>query len=130
MTDDATPPTDAAPATDATSTDRADRADRQERDRVGDARGPFPATDVPTDLPADADPHRCPYCDRPLPGERLLALHLGERHADRLSPAERESFAAAEDGEVDDLFVYHLKVVALIVLVVMGLSYVYAFALA
>ncbi|MWG35926.1 hypothetical protein GQS65_15780 [Halomarina oriensis] len=72
----------------------------------------------------------CPYCERPFPTDRLRALHLGERHADRLTPEERATFEETEDEEIDDLFVYHLKVVALIVLVVMGLSYVYAFALA
>jgi hypothetical protein len=108
---------------DTTATDptRSPRPDGTERDAASRA--------VPTVVPPAADPERCPYCDRPLPGERLLALHLGERHADRLTDDERAAYAAADDAESDDLFVYHLKVVALIVVVVMGLSYVYAFAL-
>lgn len=85
---------------------------------------------IPTDVPDGAASEPCPYCERPLPTERLWALHLGERHADRLTPDERAAVEEAEEAEIDDLFVYHLKVVALIVLVVMGLSYVYAFALA
>ncbi|MFD1514880.1 DUF7410 domain-containing protein [Halomarina rubra] len=84
---------------------------------------------VPTDVPPDAVVATCPYCDRPFPSDHLRALHLGERHAARLSDRERDAFERAEETEVDDLFVYHLKVVSLIVLVVMGLSYVYAFAL-
>ena len=85
---------------------------------------------VPTDVPADAEPVTCPYCERPFPSERLRSLHLGERHAGDLTAGEREAFETAEEAEIDDLFVYHLKVVSLIVIVVMGLSYVYAFALA
>ncbi|MFC5972668.1 C2H2-type zinc finger protein [Halomarina salina] len=85
---------------------------------------------LPTEVPADADPVRCQYCDQPFPTDRLHALHLGECHADLLTPEETAAYEENEDAEVDDLFVYHLKVVALLVVVVMGLSYVYAFALA
>lgn len=87
-------------------------------------------TPIPTAVPADAAVATCPYCDRPFPSEHLRTLHLGERHDDRLTATERSAFERAEETEIDDLFVYHLKVVSLIVVVVMGLSYVYAFALA
>ena len=92
-----------------------------------DAVAPDP---IPTDVPAGAAAAACPYCERPFPTERLRSLHLGERHADLLTPAEAAAFERSDDEERDDLFVYHLKVVALLVVVVMGLSYVYAFALA
>lgn len=85
---------------------------------------------VPTDVPAGAPVTTCPYCERPFPTERLASLHLGERHPDLLTSAEAAAFEQSDDDERDDLFVYHLKVVALLVVVVMGLSYVYAFALA
>jgi hypothetical protein len=85
---------------------------------------------IPTVVPEDAVAATCPYCDRPFPSDRLRSLHLGERHGERLTDGQRSAYEDAEDQEVDDLFVYHLKVVSLIVVVVMGLSYVYAFALA
>ncbi|MFC7153995.1 hypothetical protein ACFQPA_00810 [Halomarina halobia] len=85
---------------------------------------------IPTDVPDGASPARCPYCDRPFPDERLRALHVGERHARECTDEERAAAAAAADDEADDLFVYHLKVIAAIVLVVFGLAYTYAFVLA
>jgi len=80
-------------------------------------------------VPPETDPSRCPYCDRPFPSDRRRTLHLGDAHAAALTDEEAEAVAAVRDGEADDLFVYHLKVVAAIVLLLMGLAYVYAFVL-
>lgn len=54
----------------------------------------------------------CPYCDRPFRAKRLRVLHVGEAHADEWTAAEREAYEAAVDEEEDELFLYHLKVVA------------------
>lgn len=72
---------------------------------------PVPETSVPEAETAA----RCPYCDRPFRTERSRALHLGEHHRDEWTDEERSSYEAAEDGEADDLFVFHLKVIAALV---------------
>jgi len=84
-----------------------------------------PSTTVP---PGD-DPHTCPYCGRPFPSDRRRTLHLGAVHGPALTDEEAASVAAVRDSEADDLFVFHLKVVAAIVLALMGLAYLYAFVL-
>lgn len=72
-----------------------------------------PTTTPATSVPAGETPAgRCPYCDRPLPTEQLLALHVVESHPDDCTPVEREAAEDARAQESDDLFVYHLKVVA------------------
>lgn len=58
---------------------------------------------------------RCPYCDRPFRTERSRALHLGETHSTKWNDDERAAYEAAEDDEADDLFIFHLKVVAALV---------------
>lgn len=70
---------------------------------------------------------RCSYCERPFRSTHLLDLHLGEEHGDVVSEDERERFNAAYDEEGDELFIYHLKVIAALVLLFMGTSYAYAF---
>jgi hypothetical protein len=80
--------------------------------------------------PGERPAARCPYCDRPFTAERLRALHVGERHPGAASPAEREAHAAAREAEADELFVYHLKVIAGIVVLVFAIAYTFAFVLA
>lgn len=80
-------------------------------------------------IPDGADPVRCPYCDRPFETENLQALHLGEAHADVLSPAEEEAVAEARDVEADAMFVFHLKVIGALVLVFMFFAYLWVFVL-
>ena len=120
-------PTDSTDSTD--PIDLTDTTDPPETARTA-TDSPSGSGRLPTSLPDDEDPVRCRYCGRPFPSERLRDLHLGERHADLLTAEEAAAYESAEEAEVDDLFVYHLKVVALLVVVVMGLSYVYAFVLA
>ncbi|WP_251341693.1 DUF7410 domain-containing protein [Haloplanus halophilus] len=54
----------------------------------------------------------CPYCRRPFAEREAHDLHLGERHADACSAAERDAYDAAREAERDALFYYHLRVVA------------------
>lgn len=79
--------------------------------RPSPANPPEPETRVP-DGKTTA---RCPYCDRPFRTERSRALHLGETHREEWTDEERSSYEAAEDSEADDLFVFHLKVIAALV---------------
>ena len=87
---------------------------------------PAHAFDVP---PGEEPAARCPHCGRPFRGERYRDLHVGEAHADQLSAQERDRYEAAVEAEVDDLFVFHLKIVAAIVVVIMGYVYLYGFVL-
>lgn len=74
----------------------------------GDAVEPAPPE---TEVPSGEDPVRCPRCGRPFRAERARDLHLGERHDD-LDEGERAAYEAALDEEGDELFLYHLKVIA------------------
>lgn len=85
---------------------------------------------VPTSVPpAEDDPVRCPYCDRPFPRAHLRDLHVGNRHPDEISGPERERYEAAVDRESDDLFILHMKVIAGLVLAFFAIAYLYAFVL-
>lgn len=66
-------------------------------------------------VPADDSPARCPECDRPFRTEHLRALHLGDVHAADCTDEQRDEYDAAREAEREDLFVYHLKVVAALV---------------
>jgi hypothetical protein len=84
--------------------------------------------DAPIHVPNDETPAtRCPYCGRPFRTESLGALHLGERHSERLSEDERTAYEEAVDAEGDELFVYHLKVTAALVLLFFAFAYAYTF---
>jgi hypothetical protein len=69
----------------------------------------------------------CPYCGRPFQTERLRALHVGERHPEECTDDERAEFEAAREAESDDLFIYHLKVIAALVVLFFVFVYAYAF---
>lgn len=75
----------------------------------------------------DRTAERCPYCGRPLATDHLRALHVGERHADAMTDAEREAYEAAHEQENDDLFVFHIKVIAVVTLVTFAFVYTYSF---
>ena len=68
--------------------------------------------EIDWDVPPDEEPVRCPRCERPFRTEQYRDLHLAEHGLDSLSDLEREAYRAALDAEDDDLFVFHLKVVA------------------
>lgn len=84
--------------------------------------------DTDVDVPPGETPARqCPHCGRPFRTEQLYALHLGERHPAECSEAELECYEAARESESDDLFVYHLKVTAALVILFFVFAYAYAF---
>lgn len=66
-------------------------------------------------VPDGETPARCPHCGRPFRSERLRALHLGESHPAACTDEERAAYDEAREAEDEDLFVYHLKVVAALV---------------
>lgn len=87
---------------------------------------PTDAYDVP---PGEEPAARCPHCERPFRSERLRDLHVGETHPDEATDDDRERYEAAREAEDDELFVFHLKIVAAIVAVIMGYVYLYGFVL-
>lgn len=95
----------------------------------GDGRLPNVAdADAETSVPDNETPAaQCPYCARPFRSEHLHALHVGEAHGEEYTEAEAAAYEAAYDDELDALFVYHLKVVAALVVLFFGFVYVYAF---
>lgn len=69
----------------------------------------------------------CEYCGRRFATPRLLALHWGHRHDDRLTASERDAYRAAYEEETRTLRRYRIKAVA--VLVVLYFGFLFAFAL-
>lgn len=84
---------------------------------------------VPTAVPSDDDPVRCPYCNRPFARARFRDLHVGETHADAMTDPEADRYEDVLDQESDDLFILHLKVVAALVLTFFAIAYLYVFVL-
>ncbi|WP_440989817.1 DUF7410 domain-containing protein [Haloarchaeobius baliensis] len=81
-----------------------------------------PGTDSPPTfhVPDGEEPAAvCERCGQPFPTQDHHDLHLGEVHADELDDTERERYEEAVEAETDELFVYHLKVIA-------GLASLYA----
>jgi uncharacterized C2H2 Zn-finger protein len=66
-------------------------------------------------VPDGETPARCPYCARPFRTERLRALHLGDVHAADCTDDQRRDYEDAKEAEREDLFLFHLKVVAALV---------------
>lgn len=83
-------------------------------------------TDVEYDVPEGETPTtRCPYCDRPFRTERLATFHVGVRHPDECSEAERERFDEERDDEEFDLFTFHLKAAVSVFLVYFLFTFIY-----
>lgn len=75
----------------------------------------------------DEAAEHCPYCGRPLATEHLRTLHVGERHPDAMTDAEADAYEAAHETESEDLFIFHIKVMAIITLVTFVFIYTYTF---
>ena len=54
----------------------------------------------------------CQHCGRPFSSEAARDLHVGETHETAATDAEMATFEDAEEDERDDLFYFHLRVVA------------------
>jgi hypothetical protein len=102
-----------------------DRPDPDTVDEAGADRQLW--TDVP---PGETPAAACPYCDRPFADGGLKALHVGERHDDAWSEAEQAAYESAREDESDELFFYHLRVIAALAVVYAVLVLVYMIVLA
>ncbi|WP_158057399.1 hypothetical protein [Halorussus halophilus] len=80
-----------------------------------------------TDVPADETPSSCPYCQRPLGSEELVALHKGLDHWERLDDEERETFYDAYEDESEDLRTFRLKMLGILMLVYFGFLFTYSY---
>ena len=80
----------------------------------------------PTDVPKDASPALCPYCDQPFPREDLLILHVGLEHGDTCDQTEHAAFERALDAETEDVRLFQIKAVGMLVVLYFGLLITYA----
>ena len=90
----------------------------REVDSAGDGHRTHrqPAFEVPV---GEEPAATCDRCGRPFPTTTHHDLHLGEVHGDELTEREQDRYEDALEAETDELFVYHLKVIA-------GLASLYA----
>lgn len=71
----------------------------------------------------------CPYCDRPFATGAAYDLHVGEVHEDACSTSEHEAYADTLAAEEDELFYFHLRVVAALAVLYTVLVLAYMVAL-
>ncbi|MFC4407447.1 hypothetical protein [Haloarchaeobius iranensis] len=94
------------------STDEANATD-EPSDPSSSATNPVGHSQPGFELPDGEEPAAtCERCARPFPTTMHHDLHLGEVHAEALTGRERERYEDALEAETDELFVYHLKVIA------------------
>ncbi|MFC4549427.1 MULTISPECIES: C2H2-type zinc finger protein [Halorussus] len=80
-----------------------------------------------TSVPADASVVECPDCGRPLRDRERLVLHRGLDHWERLDDGEREAFRDAYRSENEDLRLFRLKMLGLLVLLYFAFLFVYSY---
>ncbi|MFW6018720.1 MAG: DUF7410 domain-containing protein [Halapricum sp.] len=78
------------------------------------------------DIPPDAPIHECSYCGRPFSEERLLALHRGLDHFERVDEEERAAFESAYEAEAEPLRRYRIAAVGVLVVLYFGLLMAFA----
>lgn len=86
-------------------------------DRAADGSAPDPDPDAAPSLETTVHDGEtpaavCEYCGRPFGDAEAHDLHVGDVHADACSTAERDAYEAAREAERDELFYFHLRVVA------------------
>jgi hypothetical protein len=81
---------------------------------------------IETNVPGDADAHRCPYCDRPFTTRERVDLHVGLTHYDVCTDAEADAFETAYTDESESLRVFQLKAAGVLVLIYFGTLILYA----
>jgi len=72
-------------------------------------------------LPDGEAPEQCDYCGAPFSNPDLLALHRGLEHEDVLDEDEREQFETAHEAENEEVRLFRLKALGLLVLLYFGL---------
>lgn len=70
--------------------------------------------------------HECSYCGQPFSHEEYLVLHRGLEHGDKLSDDEVDAFHDAYQEETEELRLFRLKALALLVLLYFGFLFTYS----
>lgn len=78
------------------------------------------------DVPPDAPAHDCPYCEAVIPTDELLTLHVGIEHEDRATEAELEAYEDTFERESNQVFIYHLKVIVMVVAIYFVFLFTYS----
>ena len=115
------------PASDADGADRA--VDDAERTGTAAGRGVDRAGLETLVRDGESVAGTCPYCDRPFGTQAAYDLHVGDVHEDVCSTSEHEAYADALAAEDDELFYFHLRVVAGLAVLYTVLVLVYMVAL-
>lgn len=79
-----------------------------------------------TDVPPGDSPFECEYCGRPFRHEDHLVLHRGLDHPDALSESEVEAFQETYRAEAEEIRLFRLKALALLVLLYFGFLFAYS----
>jgi hypothetical protein len=88
------------------------------------------ASGLATETPLGDEPAAtCAYCGRPFASQEAHDLHVGDRHADACTRAERVAAGDAHERERDSLFYFHLRVVAAIAVLYTVIVLLYMIAL-
>lgn len=84
-------------------------------------------THISTEVPSGQTPtNTCKYCGRPFAAQDRLDLHRGLAHDGVLDESEKEAFEAARANEKDDLRMFRLKALGMIVILYFGFLFLYA----
>jgi hypothetical protein len=93
---------------------------------TADDRAPAESADEYA-VPAEADdPLVCQYCGAPFATESYMALHWGQAHADALTDEEQSAYEDAIADEEEELRLFRLKAIGLLVLLYFGTMIAYA----
>jgi len=78
------------------------------------------------DVPSEERPATCEYCGAPFSDAAYLALHRGIDHPGELTDEERAAFESAYEDENEEIRLFRLKALALLVVLYFGLLVTYA----
>ena len=98
------------------------------RTSAGDTAAPTGERAAPPPKPPE-EPAVCGHCGDRFADDRLLALHRGRAHREALTDAEVEAYREARTEERDDVRLFRVKALGLLLLIYFGFIYVYAFVL-
>lgn len=98
------------------------------RASAGDTAAPTGERAAPPPKPPE-EPAVCGHCGDRFADDRLLALHRGRAHREALTDAEVEAYREARTEERDDVRLFRVKALGLLLLIYFGFIYVYAFVL-
>ncbi|WP_435154366.1 C2H2-type zinc finger protein [Haladaptatus sp. DFWS20] len=79
-----------------------------------------------TYVPPGESVYECAYCGQPFSHEEYLVLHRGLEHGDELNDTQVSAFHDAYREETDELRLFRLKALALLVLLYFGFLFTYS----